>query len=703
MLTAVSAGAVLAPAPAAGAVSGARPVALPDVAPVKAHANTVALASMPAVVGERAADVREVAAPSRFSLVGLTWSGADPDAVAVRWQSDKGAWSDWRTVGRQDAGPDVRAVDKTTEPIWTGPATRLQVRATRGAMPVTRELSTVLVDPGASDNDARIAQLAQTSATAAGSGVPTMPAVVTRAQWGADESLMTWAPEYAPTIAAAALHHTDNNNDYTCDQSAEIVRGIYYYHAVTNGWGDIGYNALVDKCGIVFEGRAGGLSLPTIGAHTGGFNTSVFGIAMLGTYSTVAPSDATRESVTQMIAWKLANSYDDPAGTVTLISKGGGTSKYPAGTAVTLPTIFGHRDTGATDCPGDLGYAALGAIRDGAVTLAGDWRSSPVYLKWQSVGTQAAGPAYEVEHDWPGGGRATVFTSGASTIAWRGDLGAHWVHGAIHGVFTRLGGQSSFGYPTTDENPTPDGAGRYNHFSNTASIYWTQNTGAHAVSGPIRDKWAARGWERGLGYPTTDQNTTRDGAGRYNHFTNNASIYWTQNTGAHAIGGAIRDTWSALGWEAGPLAYPTTDESVTPDGVGRYNHFTGSGGGSVYWTPSTGAHAIYGAIRARWSALGWETGPLGYPTTNESVTPDGVGRYNHFTGSGGGSIYWTPGTGAHAIYGAIRGQWSVMGWETSWLGYPTSDEYAVAGGRRSDFQGGYIVWTPATGAVAYHY
>jgi uncharacterized protein with LGFP repeats len=184
-----------------------------------------------------------------------------------------------------------------------------------------------------------------------------------------------------------------------------------------------------------------------------------------------------------------------------------------------------------------------------------------------------------------------------------------------------------------------------------------------------------------------------DGEGFYMHYQG-GSIYWSPSSGAFSVHGAIRDKWASLGWERSFLGYPLTDETGTPDGVGRYNHFQG---GSVYWTPGTGAHEVHGAIRDKWAALGWERSFLGYPLTDDTGTPDGVGRYNHFQG---GSVYWTPGTGAYEVHGAIRDKWAEMGWERSYLGYPVSDEDGIANRARiSMFQRGSITWTPANGTV----
>jgi hypothetical protein len=280
--------------------------------------------------------------------------------------------------------------------------------------------------------------------------------------------------------------------------------------------------------------------------------------------------------------------------------------------------------------------------------------------------------------------------------------GSHQVCGAILAKYQALGGPSgSLGYPTTDETPTPDGIGRFNHFANAGSIYWTPTTGAWSIRGAIRAKWASLGWERSfLGYPVTDETGTPDGIGRFNHFSQSGSIYWTPSTGAWSIHGAVRAKWASLGWERSFLGYPVTDETGTPDGIGRFNHFSstdnpGNIDGSVYWTPNTGAWSVHGAIRAKWASLGWETSFLGYPLTDETGTPDGVGRFNHFSQSG--SIYWTPGTGAWSVHGLIRAKWASLGWERGCLGYPVSDEFGISGGRQSNFQSGVITYSFATG------
>lgn len=130
------------------------------------------------------------------------------------------------------------------------------------------------------------------------------------------------------------------------------------------------------------------------------------------------------------------------------------------------------------------------------------------------------------------------------------------------------------------------------------------------------------------------------------------------------------------------------------DGRGRARDYEN---GSIYWTAQTGAHEVQGAIRVKWAQLGGHRGFLGYPATDETGTPDGRGRFSHFEH---GSIYWTPQTGPHEVHGAIRDLWGTMGFERSKLHYPVSDEMGMPGGRLSRFEGGEIDWTPAGGPKA---
>jgi uncharacterized protein with LGFP repeats len=202
------------------------------------------------------------------------------------------------------------------------------------------------------------------------------------------------------------------------------------------------------------------------------------------------------------------------------------------------------------------------------------------------------------------------------------------------------------------------------------------------------------GWERSvLGYPVTDETPTPDGSGRFNYFSNHGSIYWTARTGAWSIHGSILDRWASMGWERSVLGYPVTDETPTPDGSGRFNHFNKNG--SIYWTPRIGARSIHGAILDKWASMGWERSVLGYPVTDEIGTPDGIGRFNFF--SGHGSIYWTARTGAWSIHGAILDKWASMGWEGSCLGYPIGDEFAIPSGRQSNLQHGFVTYSFSSG------
>jgi hypothetical protein len=208
------------------------------------------------------------------------------------------------------------------------------------------------------------------------------PKVTPRVDWGANESLRfdstgkeTWPPAFYP-VQKLIVHHTaTQNND---PDPAATVRSIYYYHAVTQGWGDIGYNFLIDEAGRVYEGRhtfdyASGSS-PTeedaagngvTAAHAVGFNSGTVGIALLGTLSNQDATPAARHALEQVLAWESGHHGIDPQGSSLYTNPVNGSQK-------TFANIAGHRDVVATDCPGGFFYATLPQIRaDVAAMVAG--------------------------------------------------------------------------------------------------------------------------------------------------------------------------------------------------------------------------------------------------------------------------------------------------------------------------------------------
>ncbi|QNQ89420.1 hypothetical protein GP475_01335 [Corynebacterium poyangense] len=227
----------------------------------------------------------------------------------------------------------------------------------------------------------------------------------------------------------------------------------------------------------------------------------------------------------------------------------------------------------------------------------------------------------------------TVFLSFGSVSLARADVfHGRWIYGRIAETYERLGGWGHFGDALIDESIAARD-GRYQHFQRDSSIFW---------------------------HPQVSDGVARQ------------------------VGGKIREKWADKSWERGDLGFPVTDELPTPGGLGRFNHFEG---GSIYWTSTTDAHVVWGAIRQRWADLGWEQSPLGFPTTDEVFTPDLRARFNHFQH---GSIYWHPEYGAVEVPGGIRNIWHNNQWERGTLGYPIAVPQTVSGGAVQQFQGGEI-------------
>jgi peptidoglycan/xylan/chitin deacetylase (PgdA/CDA1 family) len=234
--------------------------------------------------------------------------------------------------------------------------------------------------------------------------------------------------------------------------------------------------------------------------------------------------------------------------------------------------------------------------------------------------------------------------------------------------------------------------GCYRNYAGGAVI-WSPATGAHYSVQPIRQAWARTDYERGLlGYPTTDHIGGLVRGGLYQSYQGGA-IIWSPASGAHYSVGAIRQVWAGTGYERGGLGYPTTDEIGGLVRGGVYQMYEG---GAIIWSPASGAHYSFGAIRQVWAGTGYERGGLGYPTTNEIGGLVRGGVYQMYQG---GAIIWSPASGAHYSFGAIRQAWAATDYERGRLGYPTSGEYVSGAGVAQNYEGGRINWTASGGAV----
>jgi hypothetical protein len=350
-----------APAPTAGAAPGAGSL---QRVPANPAAGT-RLQSAPVEVGK-----------ARF--VGFSWPDPDPkteDQTVWMRSRDAGGWSDWREVEQAGDGPDAnsreyRAASRTySDGQWLDAGTdEIQVRVDPPAGAGAGRATTAAVAASGLEAHMISPDLTATPGTEGPrAGVATAatvrPRIISRAAWGAKESIRRAAPDYSDTVKAAFVHHTVQSNSYSPSESAALVRSDYLYHVRTRGWNDIGYNFLVDRYGRVFEGRYGGVTRAVLGAHAGGFNTNSTGVALLGTFTTARPTGPMLAALNRLLAWKLDLTHVDPRGRTVLRSAGGANTRYPAGRRVVVNTILGHRSTSYTTCPGDPTIARLGAIR----------------------------------------------------------------------------------------------------------------------------------------------------------------------------------------------------------------------------------------------------------------------------------------------------------------------------------------------------
>ena len=343
---------------------------------------------VPMVWAAPAVRLEEVPSPPRQAVslsrqashLGVRWVGEETDVIQLRWRAAGGGWSGWLPIEvSEDLGDDATDV-RMSGLVPVEDATGVQLRVQWGD---PRSMETIAIDTEHGPRRLVVAELPgaaaqglNTGSTPSGGPPPVpQPAVVRRADWGADEAMKGHDPPAFAPVRRVSLHHTAGSEG---DDPAATVRAIYAYHTKANGWNDIGYNFLVDSAGRIYEGRyardyAPG-EIPTaedregrgvIGAHTAGNNTGTVGVALLGDYSGDArPTSAAVAAAERLIAWKADRHDIDVAGT-TMWSTG------------ERSTLIGHRDAVATACPGDRLYDQLPGMRQRIASAVGSVKPRP--------------------------------------------------------------------------------------------------------------------------------------------------------------------------------------------------------------------------------------------------------------------------------------------------------------------------------------
>lgn len=301
-----------------------------------------------------------VSLPFSATHLGLHWIVRDaaPEAVTVelRTSGDGSRWSDWRRLSIE-AVADAPAGTEVFAALAEGRRGRsAQYRVRFGSDQIaTVERVTVTAINSADGPREPLATAAATTAvfTAAdGSSIT----VISREGWGCDESLRfrgkteTWPEMYVPA-KKVVLHHTATSNNYA--DGAVEVRAIYSYHARTLGWGDIGYNSLVDKSGNVYEGRHGRgegasreiLSADVVTGHVYSHNYGSTGMAVIGNFNEVDASAVIVGRVADLMTFECGRHNINPSGDSDFLRSD---DTWHDG----LKNISGHYESYNTDCPG---------------------------------------------------------------------------------------------------------------------------------------------------------------------------------------------------------------------------------------------------------------------------------------------------------------------------------------------------------------
>lgn len=317
------------------------------------------------------------AAPRPFTHVLLRWEATHPAhallQLEVRASLDGEDWSDWGVLSENhdlwvpEDGPEVF----WSQELYAGAGmqfwqVRVQVAPNHAdEWPTLRRIELNSVDARFGPAD----PLLDSDAPALARERMGRPPVVSRTAWGSPDGQGSRATPAYRSVTHMVVHHTADANSLRPGQVwADRVRAIWVFHTITRGWGDIGYNYLIDPNGVIYEGRAGGDD--AVGFHDTA-NYASMGVALIGTYSSVEPPPTAMNSLVNLLAWKAAQKNIDPMG-----------SSYYHGCAISsfcrsftpsgiVANISGHRHITPerTSCPGDRLAHRLPELRQRVHTM----------------------------------------------------------------------------------------------------------------------------------------------------------------------------------------------------------------------------------------------------------------------------------------------------------------------------------------------
>jgi hypothetical protein len=434
--------------------------------------------------------------------VALHWAGSPGAQLRVAFSADGTAFGAERDVGRDEVGAERGNGETYGGVLFAGGAVAVRLTSDR---PLGRVSVLALTD------DRRTVVARHLPADAAGAAVPE-PSILARSSWGADESLRfdstgkeIWPPTFWP-IQKLIVHHTaTQNND---PDPAATIRSIYYYHAITQGWGDIGYNFIIDEAGHIYKGRHShttttpstaspspddtitgedGAANGVTAAHAYNYNSGTVGVAFLGTLTNQDATPAAKNALEDLLAWKSDAHGIDPQGSALYTNPVNGTQSV-------FPNIAGHRDVAATECPGGTFYATLPTVRAAVANrVATSTTTSSTTTSTTSTTTTTATtttsttvPADTTPPSAPsalsasGGKRKIVLKWGPSTDTGGSGLAGYEIHRAtsVNGTYSIIATTAGTSY--TDGGvprgrtywyyiKAYDGAGNRSSPSNTAS------------------------------------------------------------------------------------------------------------------------------------------------------------------------------------------------------------------------------------------